>query len=353
MSNIQDVDYQKFHDQLSLYRQPPLSAEPGPIHRAFSIERFHYHNEIFLARIPHARIVGPNGVVITSDGAAVEQSTWGCGWLERDRSFMSLRLPTPGYESGHWYTVAAPFAEGYAHWLLDVLPRFFALEFLPADEIRVLVSGPLSSWQRESLQMLDVDERQVVVLGSNYLELETLYFPSYVGDPGNPHPWGCEWLRSRLLPGTAGNTGRRRRLFISRRNAPKRRLVNEDELEQTLSLHGFEIIESDKLSFPDEVRLFSEAEAIVGPHGAGMTNALFAPEGCKILEIFDPQDVKANNYALACLLQQEYWYLVGKQAGDSRIAHGSSGHDDILLPVADLSRSLDSMFPKKSTMVAT
>src|SRR5262249_5622436 len=157
----------------------------------FSIERFHVHHELFLARVKNALILGPNGVVITPDGGVLEESTWGYGWLEVDRSLMSFRLPSPSFEFGNFYTVATPFSEGYAHWLLDVLPRFFALEHLAADDTQVLVSRPLNSWQLASLRMLGVEDTKIIALNDSFKQVETLYMPSYVGNPGNPHPWGC------------------------------------------------------------------------------------------------------------------------------------------------------------------
>lgn len=331
--------YEALESPTAISRRRPGTVEGGESHRAFTVERYHVHDEVFLARIPDAHILGPSGVVITPDGGIVEESTWSWGWLERDRALASWKLPRAVRREGIYYTIASLSSEGYAHWLLDVLPRLYALDRVPADETQIVVSRPLNSWQRESLAMMGLDQAQFVTLDCQHLQVDVLYFPSYLGGPGNPHPLACQWLRDKLL--VARNPeSQRRRLYVSRRRAGRRRIVNEIELEHILSQYDFEIIETENLSFRDEVELFSEAEAIVGVHGAGMTNALFAPPKCKVLEIFDPNHMAVNNYALTDVLHQEYWYLIGQSANASQVQHQTTGHDDVYVPVADFARSL-------------
>lgn len=318
---------------------PPLDTEPRA---EFSRERHHVHNEVFLARLPGARVLGPGGVVLTSDGGILEESTWGKGWLLRDRVLTAPWMPVLERLPGHYLTVATLFSEGYAHWLLDALPRLAALERLPIDEVRIVVSGRPNQWQQESLAMLGVDPSQTVALEERYLELETLYFPSFVGEPGNPHPWGCQWLRQRVL-GDGELERKQRRIYITRRRALRRRVLNESELEPVLREHGFEIVEAERLGFHDQIRLFGQAEAIVGPHGAGLTNIMFAPPGCKVMELFGADCVRVMYWALADALQQSYWYLIGDSRIESAEVHQDVGFYDIYIPPASFARSVTSM----------
>jgi Glycosyltransferase 61 len=62
---------------------------------------------------------------------------------------------------------------------------------------------------------------------------------------------------------------------------------NEDEIVHYLSSIGFERIYPGRLSVEEQIRLFSEVEYVVGPHGAGMTNLTFCQEDCKVIELFD------------------------------------------------------------------
>jgi prepilin-type processing-associated H-X9-DG protein len=48
---------------------------------------------------------------------------------------------------------------------------------------------------------------------------------------------------------------------------------------------GFELIVPHSLSFTEQVRLFSSAEAVVGPHGAGLANMLWG-DGTRVVELY-------------------------------------------------------------------
>ena len=96
----------------------------------------------------------------------------------------------------------------------------------------------------------------------------------------------------------------------------------------------------------EKARLFAEAEFVAGPHGAGLTNLLFAPGGCRVLEIIDPAHVNVLYYSLADLLDQPYGALFGTGTGNSAVVHRSTGHDDLLLSPERLARGLQAMLER-------
>lgn len=318
----------------------PLCAVSAQAHLSTGVGRYHVHNEVFLAGLPGGRVLGPNGVVITPDGRGViEESTWGTGWLEKDRALTSWRLPTPEFCAGHYFTMASHSANGYAHWVFDALPRLALLEGLPTEELRVIILGALNSWQQESLEMLGLAHLSFLPLENRYLQLEVLHLPSYVGKPGNAHPDACRWLRERLLKNIS-NEAPQRRLYVTRRRAGRRHVVNEAELEPVLADYGFEIVEAESLSFRAQVELFSRAAVVVGPHGAGLSNLVFAPPGCKVLELFAPSCLRWMYYYLAAVMQQPYWYLVAAEAIPASRVHQDEGFDNLRITVDDFERSL-------------
>jgi capsular polysaccharide biosynthesis protein len=92
-------------------------------------------------------------------------------------------------------------------------------------------------------------------------------------------------VRRRLGLDVAGGTRGTRRLLVSRRDAAKRRVTNEDALLSALKGLGFELVVPGTLPFSEQVATFSEAQLVVGPHGAGLANALFMPKGSAMLEL--------------------------------------------------------------------
>ena len=75
------------------------------------------------------------------------------------------------------------------------------------------------------------------------------------------------------------------RLYVSRADAPDRRVRNEAELVDTLEEYGFKRFVPGEHSFEEQVRRFANAEVILGPHGAGLTNLIFSPE-TTLVELF-------------------------------------------------------------------
>jgi hypothetical protein len=75
-----------------------------------------------------------------------------------------------------------------------------------------------------------------------------------------------------------------RRLYVSRAGASARPLQNEAELVDLAARHEFEIVDPGSLPFDDQVALFASASIVIGPHGAGLTNAAFCPSGSTLIE---------------------------------------------------------------------
>lgn len=313
----------------------------GDLPAPFVRERLHLQSPLFLARLPDARVLAPGGTVVTQEGGLVEESTW---WVksDADRAWSSLHLPRTTQLPGHYLTIAGPSVEGYAHWIMDALPRLFGFERLGIDDMKILVPQELTAWQEETVRMLGLDPERFVPIGNRDVRVQFLYLPSHVGSPGNLHPWGCRWLRERLL-GAIEPKRRDRRLYVTRRRSTRRRVVNEDAIEPILRDFGFEIVETENLGMREKAQLFAEAEMVAGPHGAGLTNILFAPPGCRVVEIFDPGHVNVLYYSLADLLDQPYGGLFGTASGGSMSRHQATGHDDIFVQPDEFSRVIDVM----------
>jgi len=75
------------------------------------------------------------------------------------------------------------------------------------------------------------------------------------------------------------------KLYVSRKLAPRRQIVNEDKILQLLPKYGFEIFYPEQHSFLEQVAIFSQVKYLVGTHGSGLTNLLFMPNGASILEL--------------------------------------------------------------------
>ena len=126
------------------------------------------------------------------------------------------------------------------------------------------------------------------------------------------------------------------RVFVSRRSARGRRLVNEEGLSPLLTRRGFEAVEMERLTWSEQVALMARTRVLLAPHGAGLTNMLFCAPGTTVIEIADPAYPNPNFYAMAAALGHRYGLVPGRGVG--------SGHplrQDLAVETGVLEAALD------------
>lgn len=234
--------------------------------------------------------------------------------------------------------------DNYFHWLIDYLPRLWALKVdgVPND-IPLIVNDDLSDVQRDTLSQLGIDPSRLILKRDNEtLHCEQLVIPSFLVETGRMSVAVVAFLR-RFLAGKGPGTGNgkeasgSRLVYISRRFAGRRRLVNEDAVEQMLSERGFEVVVAENLSFEDQVALFATARMVAGPHGGGFANIVFAPSTANVLEIATkPHTALAS---LAAAGGQPYWSLQANPAGGDIPENVDTAAYEVNL--ADLARLVD------------
>lgn len=173
----------------------------------------------------------------------------------------------------------------YYHWLIDYLPRLLLWKDCLAEDVRLLVAQDLTPYESRSLALLGYEGTRLVHLPpAGSAQVEELLLVNLLASCTVPHPKLPNLLRQAFGASGAKN-GRRRRLYLSRSDASRRRLVNEQELVEQLEARGFEILVPGTMNFDEQVLIFGEAEMIVGLHGAAMTNMVFCSGKAHVIEI--------------------------------------------------------------------
>lgn len=103
------------------------------------------------------------------------------------------------------------------------------------------------------------------------------------------------------------------RLYVSRRYARSRRVVNELELEPVLKIFGFQIVYCENMNLETQIALFKSAEFVCAPHGAGLANIAYCESRASVLEIIMPErfPLGALFWEMACAADLDYHILVG------------------------------------------
>lgn len=203
--------------------------------------------------------------------------------------------------------LALPLHTNFYHWLIEQLPRLLWLEQVPGhDELPLLVPRSAPRFVVETLARAGLQQR-VQWLDAGAHRFDELVLPGLLSPPSHPSPLAVDWLQRHLPTGCLPG---RRRLYISRRDAPTRFATNEDEVFALLARHGFERVAMSEHDTQAQARLFAEAEIIVGLHGAALTNLAFCHAGTRVVELFQQGWFTNAFYHLALIRGMRYGYVV-------------------------------------------
>jgi capsular polysaccharide biosynthesis protein len=257
----------------------------------------------------------PSGTVISCAKEVIAGSTVALGCFYQGHSQVDWN-EAPWIEED-CFLMATCWGNNYAHWLFDSIPRLSA-HVCPKTNPKLLLGKNPPAFQIQCLAMLGWQKENLITPDIELVRCRrlTVHMASEVS--GVPHPECIRNIRKRLLEvASQKNSGvGKRRIYISRQKT-RRRIVNHSEIEPFLREFGFEEIFCEEISFEDQVRMFSEAEAIFGPHGAGTINAMFAPEGAALIEAYNPQVWDHAAHRVASICGVKHFHLFAQNASPS------------------------------------
>lgn len=173
------------------------------------------------------------------------------------------------------------------HWLLNFLPRLLFTDrfdyLLSSKKIMLVVANSLTKNQLEILKIFGFDRDRLFFTSSDKVyNFEKLWVPSFFHGRYFSETV-FQWYQSKIcveLP-------RSSRYILSRSsglgNSPRRRIVNHDEVVSALEPLGFVCVDLAECTMLEQMEIFAKAQFVVGPHGAGFANIVFAREKLKAI----------------------------------------------------------------------
>ncbi len=272
--------------------------------------------EAFWMEVDNATVYAPRGLIVSDDGSLLMEAMFD-NTLEICRK--DLRQ---GHREAHGIeprvlSLLAPFSDthNYAHWLMDSMVKL--APFKTPFDFCVLIPPGSPRFVRDSLSVAGFQAEQIIEAVEGPNRCSRLIVSRVQDRTGEPRTSALHLLREMLLraaPSTPAS--KRERLYIGRK-AGTRRIVNEDELEPILLEFGIRRVESERLSFSEQVDLFSKAEFILGAHGAGMLNSIFAPEGAIVMEIYNEKKWDPPCRKICSQLGLFHWHMWGRNVGNN------------------------------------
>jgi hypothetical protein len=175
---------------------------------------------------------------------------------------------------------------GYAHFVIEELPRLlWALKIYP--DLHLIHPEIIPGYAREiytELRERNILKYPCIAISEENLIVNDFVFTQSEAYSGFWHKLDIERLRKTFLI-QEKEIDVKIKIYISRKNS-NRSFCNENELEQVLALRGFKVVYREKMKFMEQIALFSKADIVVSPHGAGLANIVWCSKKTKIIEIF-------------------------------------------------------------------
>ena len=219
-------------------------------------------------------------------------------------------------------------SQNFFHWFLDVLQK---LEFIDQSRDQILnfkykiiiPNGYNNSYSRKSLEAFDLNfyyqEKNEIIISE-----QSILLPN-IAPTGNYRKNQVLKLSRRMKnhwTKNITNNLNNKRIYISRKNAQRRKLKNEDEIIPILKKYGFTILDFDKLNFEEQLKNILNSEILISIHGAGLTHMLWMNQKSKVLEIRARDNSNDNCYfTLASDLGHDYFYVIADKTDPKKSDH--------------------------------
>lgn len=252
------------------------------------------------------------------------------------------------------------YAENYFHFLAEVLPRIYLADEIGLDpSLPLLIQKKLSPNLRELLDVMNVNKRKLIELNDRQIyNVGSLYFASDVSSIQDVYDRSrlpeetvlhltllrrvVERIVAHYPSPTSGDSQPKRKIY-ARRGQRYRGLRNESEVEDYLVEKGFQVVSTEHLSVRSQINVFRDAEVVICPTGAAVTNILWCRPGTPV-NIF-----MSDHFASP----EELWTQLGQVSGcHVTITNCERGfsvdgkysmHDDYHVDLSALAGYLDSI----------
>ncbi|MBP0019363.1 MAG: glycosyltransferase family 61 protein [Cyanobacteria bacterium SBLK] len=288
-------------------------------------EGYFEFSQSFAAEIENVYLVGPDAIGFTEDGKIILETALnredvlkkslkktqeaGFNLTEIVKNFTNR----PDIEEIDFACSLVDYwSDLYAHWVFEVFTRLEALEYYTRETGKappLIIHENPYSWKVRSLELIGYPIKNCRQWRGNIVKVKRLVICSKRREIGRTSPKSCHWVREKVFSSldkqATVNIPLAPNIFISRRNARSRRIVNEDEVIETLAKWDFVPYLLEDFDWQDQVTLFRQAKTIVAPHGAGLVNMVFSHKDTQILELFG-RKISHGFYALATGLELKY-----------------------------------------------
>lgn len=310
----------------------------------------------FIGEIPSCYVLGPGAAGFSTDGRLILETVGGDldNLVSRYSNVFGNRRPRElfakfdqesprtEYESySHVFPLVSSYDRYYYHWITIYLTRLRMLEEyeqLTDTTPVVLIESDPPSFVRETLELLGYGPERVIEWKGGKQKVKNLLVSTHRIQNGviglfQHSLEDYNWLRRKIRTSIIdrSNVDDDRRIYISRQEAEAgRRVVNYDELMSELASYGIESVVLESMPMERQLEIIVGSDLIIGPHGAGLANMIFADDPA-VIELLPESQIKPSYYMLSDVMGFDYRCIVCE----------SREKDDIIVDVDKVADILD------------
>uniref|UniRef100_A0A7S4IJ30 Glycosyltransferase 61 catalytic domain-containing protein n=1 Tax=Vannella robusta TaxID=1487602 RepID=A0A7S4IJ30_9EUKA len=260
-----------------------------------------------------------------------------CGYLSVNNLWWRNDAPYMGNNYGRVLYFEPPASWAFQHWIPDLFPKLIQTwDFFQDPSVNVLTArpkqdrSPLVGFLWDYWDALD----KIEPIPEKGMDVDASEFISGCIAP-SIHPF--LWKEMRLALGideTYNNAPLNKVIWIGRDKETARNgryVVNSDEtvaaLTEASEAAGYEFVSFNHKKYASielVKELFGSAKLIIGPHGGGLFNLIFAPDRTSVIELF-PESYYGKMggniivWLQSVMIGQDYWRIHSEANGNNVI----------------------------------
>ncbi len=183
---------------------------------------------------------------------------------------------------------------GYSHFYTDIMAKLALIKStgIELKNYTLVISKKLAETAYGNFLIknspLFQEAGGIFLQDREFINCNEAIFANAFVNPTNTPAIFEEVIKNAKAASPAPTTGERK-IFLTRGKHRRRTIRNIEEIAEIAHQKGFEIIDADTLTLPEQIKLFSECRHLIGIHGAGLVNILYRhPNKLSLFEIREP-----------------------------------------------------------------
>lgn len=177
---------------------------------------------------------------------------------------------------------------GYFSWVTESLPRILEVRHRHKELTLILPeSYSKLSFVMKSLELFP-DLKHEIIPDGIHMKIPKIVIPelkpfTYTFDPDTMQKYRAQmWAYIKNMQFDIPTFDK---IYVSRKKAKNRKLLNEKDVLNLLSEYGFQEVTFEKYSFYEQVYLMRNCKVLTGVHGAGFANIAFMSDNTALIEL--------------------------------------------------------------------